>query len=626
MLRFKEYLNAISRKNVLQIYKRLSKDKGVVQSSQAVNFIQEWVSENVHKKLKSLTKLEEYVLSYIYGSGKKGAIDDELQDIAKAVPQEELSVVIEKLESYLLIYFRNNGTQSYHGIKDYVSVVFELGKSHLSDSFTDFSYTSLKPFVVPHIIYIVAHIKRKKIRITQNKELHLKDIDQILARINYSKILDTNIPQESVSFFFDFLNYKQFIKCKNEHIYISESFFEEIKNDEVLIRELYAWWYHKRLLDTPDWLEQFLTGASIWPIHVLNHFFAPYNESLSKFIKFGTLYLDYSGGLKWEQICLIVRELVFLGGINLSYTQGKFVSAQIDLKVIDCILNPHKIKKVAPKPVVCMPNFEFILEGEVDIYQRYLIELISQRANDDLINRYNISKDSIMKASNSSNVNQAEVLNLIDTMQSNEGTKKQIVAWVNNCFSTFLKEMLVLEVSDKEVYNQIQRFPFFKKNCIKKIVGFGFIFEKKYKEMINRHLDSLNIKPIQELPQIKEEDFYLHSATSIQTPSYYQHEIYFQEKEGIASVVKSNLLNKEKIISNKIPSLSEKIEVIQKALQQKKNIELSFVEVRDRFKVRPLRLMRSDYSVMISINIKTGQRYQCEVNNVTSIRIVNQHG
>ena len=263
-----------------------------------------------------------------------------------------------------------------------------------------------------------------------------------------------------------------------------------------------------------------------------------------------------------------------------------------------------------------LPNFEmFIGQTKTPLF-RYYVELIAEKMNNEIMTRYKISKDSVLKGLKSS-VSSEIFLNLVDEFDFSEDQIKMIKCWANDFLCATFQEVVVLRLIGPKIWNELKMIDKFNKYVQEEIPNFGVIVQKKDKEALSYLLMQMGIYPREVgcAQQSNVEPFQFYSEYPYRTVSYSQDKV----------TVLPSLLSLEDKVSNsksssKIPAFEQKLTMIENAVTKVKNLEVSFVEQKTRKLVTPLRVINK--TSIIVTNLKTGSREELKVGDITSVRVV----
>ncbi len=617
MIYFKDYLSSISNKQAIDLHKKVVETSGLVKIKETKEILMKTFLKLTTGRLSNFQKT---LLTAIYASESRGVTTEEINNYSKAFPDEDTLAVLNTLEKKMLIYTRKDRKVSYHGFKDLLESIYKIAIKQTSKykEPSSVQWKNYSHYMIPHLITIISRLKRKRVRITNDNKIHLKNVKYILFQMT---VVEYNVfsalPNEEFQFLVSFLNDTGCFYENDGILVFSDRINDLLLDESLLLSHFFSWWKKNKLINQTNWLSACINSREVWNVAEFSHMIASYEGPISRKIKFGKIYLDYKEkGLDWRSVPRMVKELWMLGGVDLSIENGHLQGLRWNKKIMDMILGFKDVQAEKESEMIFLPNFEILMDHHSNPLLRYQIELISDKMNNDIMSRYRISKDTVLKGLQYV-FSFESFLELIDKLRFSEEQIKVIKGWASNFLCAYFEEISVLRLTNVEKWEELKTIPAFNNLVEEEILGFGVIFKKKNKDELHALLKHLGIFP-KDGSSSKEmvlKPFNFYSEYSCKTKSLYADPIMFAPDIIDLEVASLNKRNKQKL-----SSFSEKLDLIKDAVQEKKDLEISFLEKKTRTSVKPLRIINEE--LMIATNIKTGCREQFEINEMTSLRVI----
>ena len=345
LIQFKNYLEELTKEQVFALRKKMIKDMGLVKIQEARSDLLK-IPVNIRGKFSDLEKV---LLVAIYSSHSRGVTVEEVSNYVKAFPEENVVQSLQKLETKKLIYARENEITSYHGFKECQEKVYKLTTTSITKIKENLKnkgeWKDISHFLISNLIAMLSCLCKSNVRITSDFKIHRKNVKSVLLNLYIDDNISSTLLTEKFWFLFSFLNSQGcFVRCDGDLDY-SKTVENLLQSDENLLTKIFEWWRENKLLDQTYWFSV-CTAQKVWNVAELSHMLAACEGFISRKIKFGTTYLNFTKtGLKWEQLPRIIKELWFIGAIQLRRKGSVITHVKWEKNVVDAIVGNKKFTK-----------------------------------------------------------------------------------------------------------------------------------------------------------------------------------------------------------------------------------------------------------------------------------------
>jgi hypothetical protein len=630
MLTLLDFLEKAPRKIISRLYRNRNPGTGLVRGKDAVKTVYQETgkTEKISEVLAKLQQWKKSILAAVYLSENRGLSENEFYHIGGQGNMEEMSRFLHMLENNLLVYFRKSDEYTVHGFREFIHPVLDKTLPPADTESDDpGEWMGCRYFLSSHLMHFLGQVSLEKVKVTQKGEMHRKNRLALKDSFSFGNSLSSALGRGEVEFLFQFLLDEDCLLEHNGCLLLADKGESLARKDTIKVeRAVFCWWHDRRMCSAAAALEKLsATYAPGIRIEKLCNLLWFYSGPAGLTLSHSPYHPESARGLTWEQLPVVIREMWYLGILHLFFQRGKIFSARFDNDYTRQLLsNTHSNSAGSCEPI-SLPNFETLLPPDTPTRQRYLVELLAEKLNDENLTRYRFTKESVI-AGLQTGLDYRLLQETVQWLNLDSSSRRILEEWAACYQSSSFLDVLVLKITESRRLHELKTMPQFLELTREIIPGFGFIIPRRNKNAVRDFLHQFDLFPgdkdasrIHALPFVPEKEHMRDISSRLEYgPVQYL-------TNGASSMVTSHTNLKGRYASApKNPSLLEKSKIVEYAVLTEKKVELSFVEKdRRRILIRPLHIIKKEGPVkVIATEIQTGHRNQYILDEVTSLRVI----
>jgi len=633
-----DFLAAAPKTVVIKLHRRESDARGLQQANKVAQLVYAWAQkpERLQAVLEELGAEGRQFLLWVYASGRRGLKESEIFN-ATEIPLNQAQYLLAKMEYELLCMVCEGESNSYHGFEELSSALLAaLLPEFLPNEPTgsDVNWIGYSDFLTAHLNHFLAQAALNNLRVTQNGEMHRKNLQELAQRFDFSSPVSTVAAEEEVLWLLRYCAEEGLLHQDDGRLILTRAARELLLEDSHRVtHKLRRYWFDKRSRGLEEVLVSWAKlpwdsplppeGYAIRIGHAVQAFWAPTGSIRHRPKDKKTLFT-------WEHLPKSLQEMWYLGLLQFGISKGRLGWIRIDPNYRESILAPDKAPDLSSMAApVAMPNFEVLAPAGLSFHRQHHLELTARRQNDEMLTRYRFSKESVVGGLQAG-LEMSRFQDLITWLGFNPMSIRTLVEWGSSFASSRFREVTVLEVKDPLRLHELGEIPQMQGLVQETIPGFGFILERRHKEAVRELLQHFGLIPGEEFrPADQSEPLTLAEAESPAFPRYEPGEVAYREAAPILRPalpqVEANATTPEE--REKLDQ-GRRIVSLEQAIAREFRVEFQHARVPGkRVIVTPRAVLKSRQPMkLIGVEEESGHRQEWLLEDMLNLRIIGADG
>jgi hypothetical protein len=640
-----EFLTAAPKSYVIKIHRRQDPNVGLMQAAKVIQLVYDWAldSERIQNALRAVDRQGRYLLALIYIAEERGATETELLNSLDGFPPSQVLMLLGKMEQELLIYSRdadkNRNYQGFREMAPWILPVVLKEQTITGTGVESANWISYRHFLTSHLCHFLCQVALGNVKITQNGEMHRKDQQELAQRFTFGEKLSSVLPGEEIQLMLHFASASQLIVQENGILHLSPEGIELLKGDrnQAWLRFI-TWWSKGRvhgMLHTLKAMAKMVENQN-----EISNAATTLPEPGSRIAPWANLfwihsgqqrksYLEEKNAFTWENLPKVLQELWLFGILDFGMSKGRIAWVRPSKEYLSMLLAEEESPTItsaesgATRPI-SLPNLESLVPVDSSFAKQYQLELVGHKSNDEFMVRYHFTKESVIQGLQAG-LPMEEFKNLLTWLGFEAPAKRTLLDWASTYASTLFMDALVLKVSDKVRFHELQEIPQFLELITEVIPDYGFVLARVNKIRVKELLQHFGLVPGEDSRRTLELERVILDPTggtwelAFPDPGI----IAYRETPGSLRAPPTVAQDKNSVASRE-QEMAQRIETLEEAIAQEKKVEFSYPSpAPKRIILRPLLLLKHrDPVKLIGIEMDSGHRNEYVLENIKALRIM----
>lgn len=427
------------------------------------------------------------LLQAVYLAGSRGLSESIASQLLSDHSPEQLQDFLRSAEREQVIYARKGSEFRFYGFSDFITLWWPADDNRFDRKKLEASGSliSFQPYTLRHIIYILAQSAQGQMKLTRQGQYHRRSV-QIYTEA-CPKII-SHFPESieyEFSFFMRIARNLKLLEAKDLKVNLAKTAELTLhESHHQFYNKIITWWSQKYRTGVGailEWLNQ--NSHRFYDIETLqyvvhshcNDFSIPPLPSASK-----------KKGLLWHQLSPVIQEMWLLGLVDF---------AMQEQRIMGFTVSNMSISQSEESPARLTPDFTLFLSPSVQPLSMYWAECIATRTSDEIVVPYRLSRETMLKGL-AAGIPVEALLSWIAPMCSQPSTYQVIREWSESFTKTeVLKGITLLRVTDKDLWEELFRWPEFKTIITTELPYSGFIIPDDAIVKARELLSSIHLYP-----------------------------------------------------------------------------------------------------------------------------------
>jgi len=434
------------------------------------------------KQIEALEPWQRRCLFLIYKSEKRGLSYSELRLTVPVSKAKELKDFLLNASRDYLIWQSKLEKQEflYRGFSDFI-------ESFSSNEYSDFNQIDSTNVVYYdhlldwHLCRLLALAAKKQLKVNITGGLNKRSLNICESVVHFSKALSSNAPIDETQLLLYFLSESHWLVQMDSHLKPSSKAIVFLKKNGFRLRqEMISWWTKKRFFGNESHLRRLLSEFKK-PLKIM--------DAASLFWTLDPSFRlpEDKNHMSWDCLPRPLRELWLLGLVQFHVLKDKIYGVSISEMGDDWLK-----EVVAPSTfgdLKVLPNFEVIFSSKNPPRVLYFLALLSEVQNDDLHLTSVFERVTYLDGLKT-DLTAPELEEFLRWINLPNNVSDALNEWAHSYFSTQIKNVRLLKVTDSDLFKNLSNFSSFKDYVEEEIPNYGFIIDSKYEKEILKILSS----------------------------------------------------------------------------------------------------------------------------------------